>query len=206
MVIATARGALSLPDVTGYFARLVSSATLPYRKIFDGREAWLDLAERHVGSLATSVRAMASRGPRGPVAIVATTPSGTAGAHIFMRIPAADRPARLFTTLDAARTWLGPQDAALTDGPRSSASIILATVPDPPNGPARSGDAMSPNAPPTITADVARRQAGKARRLAFDMLSLADRDRLLGYAREMEERAAALEAAAPTAVELQRPR
>mgnify|MGYP001296178639 FL=1 len=36
LVIATARGALLLSDVTDYFARLVSDGTLSYRKIFDG--------------------------------------------------------------------------------------------------------------------------------------------------------------------------
>lgn len=52
LVIATARGALPLSDVTGYFARLVSDGTLSYRKIFDGREAWLDLPGDHVAMLA----------------------------------------------------------------------------------------------------------------------------------------------------------
>ena len=44
---------------------------------------------------------------------------------------------------------------------------------------------------------MARLQAQKARRLASGMLSPDDRDRLLTYAREMDERAAELEAAAP---------
>ncbi len=179
LLTATARGALHLPDVTGYFARLVSDATLSYRKIFDGREAWLDLPQDHVGALAQSVRAMASHGPRGPVAIVTTTLRGVAGAHLFMRIPATDRPSRLFDTPDAARAWLDGDFVSPADpSPRSD----------------RSGPAMPSSARPVLTPDMARQQARKARRLAFEMLSREDCERLLAYAREMDERAARLEA------------
>ncbi len=51
LVIARAQGALQLPDITGYFARLVFDQTLGYAKIFDGRMAWLDLADHHLGLL-----------------------------------------------------------------------------------------------------------------------------------------------------------
>lgn len=63
---------------------------------------------------------------------------------------------------------------------------------------------MSSSPQPIPTPEIVRRQARKARRLAFDMLSLADRDRLLSYAREMDERAAELEAAAQAAGGLRR--
>ena len=180
LVIATARGALLLSDVTDYFARLVSNGTLSYRKIFDGREAWLDLPGDHVAMLAQSVREMAMRGPRGPVAIVTTTTRGVAGADLFTRIPAADRPLRLFATPDSARAWL--YDAF--DSPT-----------DPPPRSNRSEGAMRSPPAPILTPRMARLQAQKARRLASGMLSPDDRDRLLTYAREMDERAAELEAA-----------
>lgn len=186
LLIATARGALNLPDVTDYFARLISGATLSYRKIFDGRDAWLDLSQDHVGVLAQSVRAMASRGPRGPVAIVTTTPRGVAGAHLFMRIPAADRPSQLFPTLDAARAWL-------------EADFVSST--DPSNRRDRIADAMSSPSKPVLTPSMARLQAHKARRLAFEMLSLDDRNKLLSYAREMDEWAVQLETAAAAATD-----
>lgn len=56
---------------------------------------------------------------------------------------------------------------------------------------------MSSYPKPVLTPHMARQQARKARRLAFEMLSPDDRDKLLTYAREMDERAAELEAADP---------
>lgn len=115
LLIATARGALNLPDVTDYLARLIFDATLSRRKIFDGRDAWLHLPQDQVGVLAQPVRAIASRWPRRPVAIVKTTPRGVAGAHLCMRIPAADRPSQQFPTLGAARVWLEADFVSPTD-------------------------------------------------------------------------------------------
>ena len=55
---------------------------------------------------------------------------------------------------------------------------------------------MSSPPKPVLTPRMARLQAHKARRLAFEMRSLDDRNKLLGYAREMDECAVRLEAAA----------
>lgn len=55
---------------------------------------------------------------------------------------------------------------------------------------------MSTSSKPVLTPSMARLQAHKARRLAFEMLSLDDRNKLLSYAREMDELAVQLEAAA----------
>ncbi|KAF0097889.1 MAG: hypothetical protein FD144_4711 [Rhodospirillaceae bacterium] len=56
---------------------------------------------------------------------------------------------------------------------------------------------MSSPPKPVLTPRMARLQAHKARRLAFEMRSLDDRDKLLSYAREMDECAVQLEAATP---------
>lgn len=174
LVVARAQGALQLPDITGYFARLVFEKTLGYRKIFDGRKAWLDLADHHIGLLKGHVRAMGGRGPRGPVAIVATTPRGIDGARLFMDLPAADRAAQLFDSLDAAQNWLGPQEEAPVEPPAARSPLV---------------------GRPLLTAADARERAHKARRLAWEMASIIDRDRLLDYARELDERAALLDGA-----------
>lgn len=172
LVVARAQGALRLPDITGYFARLVFEKTLGYRKIFDGRKAWLDLADHHVGLLKGHVRAMGSHGPRGPVAIVATTPRGIDGARLFMQMPAADRSAQMFDSLDAARNWLDPQGEAPVE-PAPARSPLVGR--------------------PLLTSAGVRERAGKARRLAWEMSTIEDRDRLLDYARELDEQAALLE-------------
>jgi len=67
-----------------------------------------------------------------------------------MQIPAANRTAQLFDSIDAARNWLDPQ-----------------------------GEAPVEPAP--------------ARRLAWQMSTIEDRDRLLDYARELDEQATLLE-------------
>ena len=59
---------------------------------------------------------------------------------------------------------------------------------------AMSSSARPSSARPVLTPEMARQQARKARRLAFEMLSRADCDRLLAYAREMDEHVDRLEA------------
>lgn len=172
LVIAKGQGPLHLPDIAAYFARLVVEGTLGYRKIFDGRGAWLDLADDHVGMLTESVRAMGRRGPRGPVAIVATTPRGIEGARLFMGMPAADRPSQLFGSMEAARNWLALPEAPCVE------TAVGPLVP-----------------PPLLTPEGARQRADRARRLALGLLSSADRERLLDYARELDEQAARLDGA-----------
>ena len=61
---------------------------------------------------------------------------------------------------------------------------------------------MSSAPKPVLTPRMARLQSQKARRLASALLSPGDREKLLSYAREMDERAAQLEATAPAAERL----
>jgi hypothetical protein len=61
---------------------------------------------------------------------------------------------------------------------------------------------MSSAPKPVLTPRMARLQSQKARRLASAVLSPGDRERLLSYAREMDECAAQLEATDPTAARL----
>ncbi|MFN4017734.1 MAG: hypothetical protein ACK4JB_20505 [Reyranella sp.] len=55
---------------------------------------------------------------------------------------------------------------------------------------------------PVLAPEVARLQAKKARRLASGLLSADDRERLLAYARQMDERTAQLESSDPAAARL----
>ena len=104
-----------------------------------------------------------------------------------LRIPAANRPLRLFATPDYA-------GACLDSDFGSPADPYPRTI--------RSESAMRSYPKPALTPRMARLQAQKARRLASGMLSPEDRDRLLSYAREMDERAAELEAADPPSASL----
>lgn len=106
LVLVTGTGALGLTDMTNYFTQLTVNNTLPYRKLFDGTRSYLDLSGPEIELLRGTVRAMRTRGTRGPLAIVATTPKGIAGAHLFMNIPARDRITRLFDSYDHALEWL----------------------------------------------------------------------------------------------------
>lgn len=114
LVLVTGDGPLRLADITAYFAKLTVNNTLSYRKIFDGRGAYLELSSHDIEVLRGMVRAMGARGTRGPLAIVATTSIGIAGAHLFMNFPAHDRITMLFDSVDDALVWVLKQPISLS--------------------------------------------------------------------------------------------
>jgi|GEM_PF-939220 len=78
----------------------------------------------------------------------------------------------------------------------------FASLADPYSPSVRSGGEMSSGPKPVLTPRIAHLQAHKARRLASALLSPGDRERLLSYTREMDDRAAQLEATDPAAARL----
>jgi hypothetical protein len=104
-----AHGIVLLQEILDYFDALVVQDAMPYPKLFDAREALPRLSDDDVMVLGARVSAYAAFEPRGPIAAVATTPEATAILQRFMNLGGADRPIRLFTSVEDARAWLGIQ-------------------------------------------------------------------------------------------------
>ncbi len=101
-----AHGIVRLPDILDYFDALVVQDAMPYRKLFDAREAEPELSDDDVMTLGARVSAYAALEPRGPIAAVAVTKKAGDILQRFMNLGGAQRPMRLFSSVAEARAWL----------------------------------------------------------------------------------------------------
>lgn len=106
VVTVRAHGAVVLEELLDYFDALVVQDAMGYPKLFDAREAVPHLSDDDVMVLGARISAYAAFDPRGPVAAVATTAAASAILQRYMNLGNADRPMRLFTSVEEARAWL----------------------------------------------------------------------------------------------------
>ena len=109
-VTVRAHGAVVLKEILDYFDALVVQNAMGYPKLFDAREAEPRLSDDDVMVLGARVSAYAAFEPRGPVAAVAMGVQASAILQRFMNLGGAERPMRLFGSIDEARRWLGQED------------------------------------------------------------------------------------------------
>jgi hypothetical protein len=109
-VTVKAHGAVVLKEILDYFDALVVENAMGYPKLFDAREAEPRLSDDDVMVLGARVSAYAAFEPRGPVAAVAMGVQASAILQRFMNLGGAERPMRLFGSIDEARRWLGQED------------------------------------------------------------------------------------------------
>lgn len=100
------KGALARQDIESYLDAVVVADCLAYRKIFDMTEAMPNLPDDDIMALGARIRAYATMGIMGPLAIVAATPESHERSRLFAALADADRPIRIFRELHAARQWL----------------------------------------------------------------------------------------------------
>src|SRR6185295_14055064 len=106
LVVAVCKGALTRKDVEDYLDAVVIADSLPYRKIFDMTQAEPELPDDDMMALGARIRAYATMGTMGPLAIVASTPGSYERAHLFAALADAKRPLKIFRELHSARQWL----------------------------------------------------------------------------------------------------
>jgi hypothetical protein len=106
LVVAVCKGTVTRRDIEGYLDAVVVADSLPHRKIFDMTHAEVDLSNEDMMALGARIRAYATTGDMGPLAIVASTPQSHERAHLFATLADAERPLRIFKELHAARQWL----------------------------------------------------------------------------------------------------
>lgn len=106
IVTVRAHGAVVLKEILDYFDAVTVQDAAAYPKLFDARDAVPRLSDDDVMTLGARVSAYAAFDPRGPVAAIATTAAASAILQRFMNLGTADRPMRLFTSVEEARAWL----------------------------------------------------------------------------------------------------
>lgn len=105
-VTVRAHGPVVLNEVLDYLDALVVEDAMAYPKLFDARKAVPQLNDDDVMVLGARVSAYAAYDPRGPIAAVTTGHDASAILQRFMNLGGADRPMRLFTSIDEATAWL----------------------------------------------------------------------------------------------------
>jgi hypothetical protein len=123
LVLVSAEGEMTLPDLEVVFNKVVIEGGMSYRKLVDTSRATSRLTEDEVLTLGARISAYRAFEPRGPVAIV-TGPDSHENARRFLNLAGAERPARIFTAQrkKQAFTWLMNQPIARIahPGPGSS--------------------------------------------------------------------------------------
>ena len=104
-VTVRAHGVVVLQEILDYFDALVVQDAMAYPKLFDAREAEPRLSDDEVMVLGARVSAYAAHDPRGPIAAV-TGAQANEVLQRFMNLGGAQRPMRLFRTVEDARAWL----------------------------------------------------------------------------------------------------
>jgi hypothetical protein len=105
MVVAVARGEISLADLMMLVKELIDSGTLPYRKIIDITSATSAIGNDELESIAERLRSAPILKPRGPLAIVADSTRGEL-ARMFTSLTSEERPVQVFRSIHEARKWL----------------------------------------------------------------------------------------------------
>jgi hypothetical protein len=108
-VTVRAEGIVVLDEILDYFDALVTQDAMPYRKLFDARNAEPRLSDDDVMALGARVSAYAELEPRGPIAAVAPPGEAANVLRRFMNLGGAARAMRLFHSVDQARKWLAEQ-------------------------------------------------------------------------------------------------
>jgi hypothetical protein len=111
LVVAVCKNVVTRQDIEGYLDELVVTDILDYRKIFDTTQADMQLPDNDMMALGARIRAYATMGSMGPLAIVASTPESYERAHLFATLAGARRPLEIFRELHLARRWLDKQTA-----------------------------------------------------------------------------------------------
>ena len=105
IIVAVARGEVTMVDLQAFVAELIQSGTLHYRKIIDITSATSSIGKDELAAAAERLRAHPQLKPRGPLAIVADPKRGEL-ARMFTAMTADERPVQVFRSIHEARKWL----------------------------------------------------------------------------------------------------
>ena len=109
-VEARAEGETTLEDFENFLDAIVVQGALPYRKLFDSRQAIGRLSDDDIMMLGARMSAYTKDlGPRGAIAFIVASDAPSSFATRIVNLARSDRPAKVFRSEDQARTWLAGQ-------------------------------------------------------------------------------------------------
>jgi hypothetical protein len=112
LVTATGKDQVSLLDMQAYLDGVAVADAMGYAKIFDLSNGTLAMNDQEMMALGARIRAYATTGRMGPLAVVAASTEAYDQARTYTALAAANHPLQIFRQIAAARKWLDAQTAA----------------------------------------------------------------------------------------------
>jgi hypothetical protein len=106
---ATAQGPVDLAEFERYCDEVVVNNAMSYRRLYDCRNAKYIYDDNDLMTVGARISAYDAFEPRGPVAIVAITDLNIELSKRFLNLGGANRPGKIFHSVEAARKWLDAQ-------------------------------------------------------------------------------------------------
>jgi hypothetical protein len=111
LVMVTAEGPVTLPEIEAYFDALIVADAQPYAKLLDASSMEARLSDADVMAIGARMSAYVNdqKWLGGPAAFVATNRTNREFIKRFINLTASPRSAKIFPTVDEARLWLDEQ-------------------------------------------------------------------------------------------------
>lgn len=111
LVMVTAEGPLTLPEIEAYFDAVVVAGAQPYAKLLDASSMEARFSDGDMMAIGARMSAYVKeqRWSGGPAAFVATSRANREFIKRFVNLAASPRQAKMFQAVDEARRWLAEQ-------------------------------------------------------------------------------------------------
>ncbi|MBR2813121.1 MAG: hypothetical protein IKE60_00620 [Reyranella sp.] len=107
LVFAVADGDVTRAEVENYLQVLEGANAMSYRKLFDGSAGDTSMSPEDLLAIGVRIREGHARGgPLGPLALVLPADKTELVSRVLGILAAADRPMRVFDSLEPARRWI----------------------------------------------------------------------------------------------------
>jgi hypothetical protein len=104
-----AEGSVTLKEMEEHFDALLVADAMPYAKLFDASRAEPIYSDDDVMAMGARLSAYTATVASGPLAVIGVSDEVETTYRRFVNVSPSKRPARLFKTEAAARTWLATQ-------------------------------------------------------------------------------------------------
>ena len=112
MVVCTAEGTVTMPDMLAYYRALDDARAFPYQKIFIATAGISALSPEDIAVCTNELHSRRKASRLGEVAVVAGSSRNEDLANIFRMLSQVDRPLFLCATIHDARQWLARRRGA----------------------------------------------------------------------------------------------